>query len=106
MTGYMERFTERSQQVMQYAQATALKYHHAEVDMGHFLVGMVGAKEGVAARILLIFNMDPLRAGALCAAIQREAVALDEKPERVTLSASVQKVIRMAIKKGEELGHP
>jgi ATP-dependent Clp protease ATP-binding subunit ClpC len=52
-----DRFTPRARQVFQLAAEEARGMNHAYIGTEHFLLGLIGEKEGVAARVLRSFGM-------------------------------------------------
>lgn len=47
-----ERFTERARHVVVYAQQEARELGHNHIGTGHLLLGLIGEREGIAARVL------------------------------------------------------
>ncbi|MGH3909572.1 MAG: ATP-dependent chaperone ClpB [Pseudonocardiaceae bacterium] len=54
----MNRLTQKSQEALQQAQATALQYGHTEVDGEHLLLALLDQPEGLVPRLLAHFNVD------------------------------------------------
>ena len=54
----MNRLTQKSQEAMQAAQATALRYGHTEVDGEHLLLALLDQSEGLVPRLLRQFDVD------------------------------------------------
>jgi ATP-dependent Clp protease ATP-binding subunit ClpC len=52
-----ERFTPRARQVVQLADEEARGMKHAYIGTEHFLLGLLGEKEGVASKVLRSFGM-------------------------------------------------
>jgi len=52
------RFTERAQKVIYLAQEEAKRLHHNAVGTEHLLLGLVREGEGVAAKALLLLQID------------------------------------------------
>jgi ATP-dependent Clp protease ATP-binding subunit ClpA len=86
-------FTPRAKRVLELSLAEALSLGHNYIGTEHILLGLVREDEGVAARILLDFDVDPDRVrGATLAMLSgveahREAAEPSDRPSFVRLTA-------------------
>ena len=56
-----ERFTDRSRNVMQLANQEAQRYKHEFIGTEHILLGLAKEDSGVAANVLKVFGVEPVR---------------------------------------------
>ncbi len=52
------KLTERAQKVLAYAQEEAIELKHSSIGTEHLLLGLVKEEEGIAAKVLKLFNVD------------------------------------------------
>ena len=52
------KLTERAQKVLAYAQEEAIQLKHSSIGTEHLLLGLVKENEGIAAKVLKLFNAD------------------------------------------------
>ena len=55
------KLTERAQKVLAYAQEEAIELKHSSIGTEHLLLGLVKEEEGIAAKVLKLFNVDEAR---------------------------------------------
>lgn len=53
-----DRFTDRAKRVLSFARQSALAFNHDYIGTEHILVGLADEGQGVAANVLLIYNID------------------------------------------------
>ena len=98
-----ERFTERSQKVVQDAQEEARAVGHDHIGTEHLLLGLLREPEGVAAKVLdtLGVKLDDVRGKAAAVRPPSEPIAGGELP----LTPRSKRVLELASEEALEHGH-
>ena len=99
-----ERFTDRSRNVMQLANQEAQRYKHEFIGTEHILLGLAKEDSGVAANVLKVFGVEPVR---IIAQIER---LLQEGPpggrtDRLPQTPRAKNVIMYSMEEAQSLKH-
>jgi ATP-dependent Clp protease ATP-binding subunit ClpA len=103
MVGLFDRFTDRAKKVLVLAQEEALRFNHNYIGTEHLLVGLVVEGNGIAAKVLANFGLDPPRV--------REAFAFrigrGDQPVKGELlfAPRAKRVIEFAMDEARALNH-
>ena len=97
------RFTQRSQKVLQLAQEEAIRLKHEAIGTEHILLGLIREGNGIAAKALEASNVDPK---AIEDGIE-ELVGTGEKEVGpiVHYTPRAKKVIELSVDESRKLGH-
>ncbi|MFC4355411.1 ATP-dependent Clp protease ATP-binding subunit [Chryseomicrobium palamuruense] len=97
------RFTQRSQKVLQLAQEEAIRLKHEAIGTEHILLGLIREGNGIAAKALEASNVDPK---AIEEGIE-ELVGTGEKEVGpiVHYTPRAKKVIELSVDESRKLGH-
>ncbi|MBM7707489.1 ATP-dependent Clp protease ATP-binding subunit [Chryseomicrobium aureum] len=97
------RFTQRSQKVLQLAQEEAIRLKHEAIGTEHILLGLIREGNGIAAKALEASNVDPK---AIEEGIE-ELVGTGEKDVGpiVHYTPRAKKVIELSVDESRKLGH-
>ncbi|WP_285780655.1 Clp protease N-terminal domain-containing protein, partial [Microtetraspora sp. NBRC 13810] len=98
-----ERFTDRARRVVVLAQEEARLLGHDRIGTEHFLLGLVGEGEGVAAQAVLGPGVD-------LAAVRREVEELTGRGRaapsgHVPFTPRAKKVLELSLREALQLGH-
>ncbi len=98
-----DKFTERARKVFTLAQQEAVELKHNYIGTEHLLLGLVREGEGVAATVLLNLGIELSR-------VRNEVEAIIGRGEKdvtvsVGLTPRARKVIELAVKEAQSLGH-
>jgi ATP-dependent Clp protease ATP-binding subunit ClpC len=98
-----ERFTDSARQVVVLAQDEARLLKHPSVGTEHLLLGMVGEREGVAARVLadLGIELAPLRAQL----VRIVGVGDTASDRPLPFTPRTKRVLELAKREAQALGH-
>jgi ATP-dependent Clp protease ATP-binding subunit ClpA len=99
-----ERFTDRAHKVLRLANQEAQRQSHEFIGPEHILIGIMREGTGVAVNLVDDFGTDPET--VTCAV--REAMTKGESAPRMgklPQTESTKRVIQLAIKKSQEIGH-
>jgi len=98
-----ERFTERARKVVVRAQDEAGFLKQNYISTEHLLLGLIGEKEGVAAKVLLALNisLEDIRA-----AIKKSVTeGSSESYEHIPFTPRAKKVLELSFREALQLGH-
>ena len=98
-----ERFTERARKVVVRAQDEAGFLKQNYIGTEHLLLGLIGEKEGVAAKVLLALNisLEDIRA-----AIKKSVTeGFSESYEHIPFTPRAKKVLELSLREALQLGH-
>ncbi len=98
-----ERFTERARKVVVRAQDEARLLKQNYIGTEHLLLGLIGEKEGIAAKVLLSLNisLDDIKAAI------RESVTegSSEAYEHIPFTPRAKKVLELSLREALQMGH-
>lgn len=98
-----ERFTERARKVVVRAQDEARFLKQNYIGTEHLLLGLIGEKEGIAAKVLLALNisLEEIRAAI------KESVTegSSESYEHIPFTPRAKKVLELSLREALQLGH-
>lgn len=100
----MAKFTERARKVLGLANEEASRYHHGGVGPEHLLLAIMDEGEGIGARTLHQFQVQPER-------VREEVEALhpaEERPEgsgQIGMTTQGKESIELAVQEAQFLGH-
>src|SRR3990170_4780027 len=98
-----ERFTERARKVVVRAQDEAGFLKQNYISTEHLLLGLIGEKESVAAKVLLALNisLEDIRA-----AIKKSVPeGSSESYEHIPFTPRAKKVLELSLREALQLGH-
>jgi ATP-dependent Clp protease ATP-binding subunit ClpA len=99
----MERFTRRAKEVLQFAQASAERFHHGYIGTEHLLLGLVHVESGVAGRALRELSISELKIEALVSEITKAETSLSLVTAE--LSSGAKRVLELAVDEARRMGH-
>ena len=98
-----ERFTERARKVVVRAQDEARFLKQNYIGTEHLLLGLIGEKEGIAARVLQSLNisLDDIRMAV------KESVTegSSETNEHIPFTPRAKKVLELSLREALQMGH-
>lgn len=97
----MERFTEKSKQVLYFAQEEAKRLQHSSLDTQHILAGLIRENESIASRVLLDLNIDLDQVEAISNYLSPE---YDDTP--LNLAPDTKNLIELSINEAYTMGKP
>ncbi|MGE5632805.1 MAG: ATP-dependent Clp protease ATP-binding subunit [Caulobacteraceae bacterium] len=101
--GIFDRFTERAQKVMVYAQEEALRLNHNYIGTEHILLGLLREGEGVAAQVLRNkgIDLDTVRKNV------EEVIGTGQQPvdQVVGYTPRTKTVLEFSLSEARNLGH-
>jgi ATP-dependent Clp protease ATP-binding subunit ClpC len=98
-----ERFTDRARRVIVLAQEEARGLDHDYIGTEHFLLGLIGEREGLAAQTLAMFDLT----------VERVRAAVDARIGRgsqpvkghIPFTPRAKKVLELSLRQAMKLGH-
>ncbi|OXM70707.1 MULTISPECIES: Clp protease N-terminal domain-containing protein [Amycolatopsis] len=97
------RFTERARRVMVNAEKVARGAGNEQIETAHILIGVVGERDGLAAKALENLGVTPETVGERVNATLPPPV--DELPTHIPFSPAGRKVIQLTVREALRLGH-
>jgi hypothetical protein len=97
------RFTDRSRNAITAAEKIARGVGNDQIDTTHVLLGVIGQREGLAAKALDKIAGSPADIGERITAVLPPAAAT--VPERIPFSARSRKAMELAVREALRLGH-
>jgi ClpA/ClpB-like protein len=97
------RFTERARQVLTRAERSARGVRNDQIDTPHVLLGLIGEREGLAAKAIDRFGGTPAELGERITAVLPPGV--DTMPERIPFSPRGKKALELTVREALRLGH-
>ncbi len=94
----MERFTKGAQRALQIAQEKAVEFGHDYVGTEHLLLGLMGEKNGVAAKALHSVGLTEKDVEGMISKENRQV-------EQLTLTPRTKRIIELAVQVANGMGH-
>jgi ATP-dependent Clp protease ATP-binding subunit ClpC len=98
-----ERFTDRARRVLVLAQEEARLLNHGFIGTEHILLGLLGERDGVAARALATLEISP--EGVLAMVTEIVGSAATEPMGSPPFTPRAKKVLELALREALQLGH-
>src|SRR5512146_1645221 len=99
-----ERFTDRSVESMKLAKQEAQRLNHEYIGTEHILLGLVGQRTGVAARVLTSFGVEVFQLRLEVERIVRSSPD-QVTSEKLPLSPTAEKTLDYAMEEARDLNH-
>ncbi|GAB3000329.1 ATP-dependent Clp protease ATP-binding subunit [Amycolatopsis acidiphila] len=97
------RFTERARNVLVRAERSARGVANDEIDPLHILLGVIGERDGLAAKAIDKLGGTPEQLGERISAALPPGV--DRVPERIPFNGRSRKVVELTVREALRLGH-
>jgi len=98
-----QRFTPRARKAIVNARKEAAQLRSAQLGTEHLLLGLMGERKGIAARVLKAQGVTENRLQVAVAAVA--APAGDEPPDEIPFAPRSKKAIELAVREALQLGH-
>ena len=98
-----QRFTPRARRAIANAHKEAAKLRSAQTGTEHLLLGLMGERKGIAARVLKAQGVTENRLRVALAAAA--APAGDPPPDEIPFAPRARKAIQLAVREALQLGH-
>ena len=99
-----DRFTERARKVMSLARQEAQRFNHDYIGTEHILLGLVQGGTGVAAQVLLKFEVDPRKIRIGVEEIVRHGTRMVTMGQ-LPYTPRAKKVLELALEEAQNFGH-
>ncbi len=98
-----DKFTERAKKVLSLAEVEAQSFQHNYIDTEHLLLGLVCEGEGVAAKVLANFGIEPSKVRSAVEYVigRGDRIVLSE----IGLTPGAKEVIELAVDEAHRLNH-
>jgi hypothetical protein len=102
-TANFARFTERARHALVTAERSARGVGNDQIDTSHILLGVIGEREGLAAKAIEKLGASPAALGERITAVLPPAA--ETVPERIPFSGRSRKTIELTMREALRLGH-
>jgi ATP-dependent Clp protease ATP-binding subunit ClpA len=99
----MEKFTQRAQRVLSFAQEEAERMQHGYIGTEHMLIGLMCEEGGVAGRVLRDLGLNQRSVRELVERMTRAEQRSQTEP--LVLSADIKKALELAFDEARRMGH-
>jgi ATP-dependent Clp protease ATP-binding subunit ClpA len=98
-----ERFTDRARRVVVLSQEEAGRLHHNYIGTEHVLLGLLGERDGIAARVLASFGMSA--DGVRREVIERVGEGKYDVTHHIPFTPRAKKILELALREALQLNH-